>query len=108
VAMGFVSGYFGLPSLRIEPGEASMVALTSDRKQIGVRPRGDRAAMTWGCRPRRREGANRFDGVRLAARWDPTRSEIVGGIIMIALMKCRTKTATSWTEAIGRRGEGRR
>jgi hypothetical protein len=37
-----------------------------------------------------------------------TRSEIVGGIVMVALMKCRTKTAASQTEAVGRRGEGRR
>jgi hypothetical protein len=37
-----------------------------------------------------------------------TRIEIVGGIVMVALMKCRTKAAASRTEAGGRRGEGRR
>ena len=37
-----------------------------------------------------------------------TRIEIVGGMVMVALMKCRTKTASSRTEAVGRPGEGRR
>jgi hypothetical protein len=37
-----------------------------------------------------------------------TRIEIVGGIVMVALMKCRTKTSASRTEAVGSRGEGRR
>ena len=36
------------------------------------------------------------------------RTVIVGGIVTAALMKYRTKTATSWTEAIRRYGERRR
>ena len=84
-----------------------MIVLMSDRKQIGVRLRGERANVV-GCRLRRREGANRFDDLQLAARWDETRSEIVGGIVMVALMKCRTKTAASRTEAVWPPREGRR
>src|ERR1700685_691223 len=37
-----------------------------------------------------------------------TRIEIVGGIVMVALMKCRTKAAASRTEDVGRREGGRR
>ena len=33
---------------------------------------------------------------------------IVGGFVLVALMKCRTKAAAYRTEAVGRRGEGRR
>jgi hypothetical protein len=33
---------------------------------------------------------------------------IVGGMVIAGLMKCRTKTATSWPEAIPRRGARRR
>jgi hypothetical protein len=35
---------------------------------------------------------------------EKARTVIVGGIILAGLMKCRTKTATSWPEAIPRRG----
>jgi hypothetical protein len=105
--MGFLSGSFGLSSRRL----AAMLCehdrfderLEANRGSLA---RGARANVV-GCRLRRCEGANRFDDLQLAARWE-TRSEIVGGIVMVALMKCHIKTAASRTEAVGRRGEGRR
>ena len=84
-----------------------MIVLMSDRKQIGVRSRGERAPMLWdaGCDAVRVQIASTTSNWRRDGR---TRIEIVGGIVMVALMKCRTKTAASRTEAVGRRGEGRR
>ena len=85
-----------------------MIVPMSDRKQIGVRLRGERAPRLWdeGC-----------DGVKaqiasmiplIGGAMGEKRSEIVGSLVIVALMKCRTKTAASRTEAVGRRGEGRR
>jgi hypothetical protein len=54
----------------LQPCEASMIVLMSDRKQNrGSLARGGRANVV-GCRLRRREGANRFDDLQLAARWE--------------------------------------
>ena len=82
-----------------------MIVLMSDRKQIGVRSRGERAPMLWDAG---RE-AERAQIASAASNW--WRDGIDAkpdcwGVVMVALMKCRTKTAASWTEAIGRRGEG--
>ena len=55
-----------------------MIVLMSDRKQIGVRLRGERAPMV-GCRLRRREGANRFDDLQLAARWERREARLLVG-----------------------------
>ena len=82
-----------------------MIVLMSDWKQIGVRSRGERAPMMQAATLRGRKSLRRPP---IGGAMGETRSEIVGGIVMVALMKCRTKTAASRTEAVGRRGEGRR
>ena len=47
-AMGFVSGGFGLSPLPgLPPSEGSMIVLTRDRQQIGIRSRGKRAPVAW-------------------------------------------------------------
>jgi hypothetical protein len=42
----------------LQPGEASLIVVMSDREQIGVRSRGERAPMLWdaGCDAMRRDG----------------------------------------------------
>ena len=45
-----------------------MIVLTSDWQQIEIRSRGERAPMAWDEGREAREGANRFDGLQLAAR----------------------------------------
>ena len=47
-AMGFVSGSSDCRRVGLQPCEASMIVLTSDRMQIGIGPRGERAPMAWG------------------------------------------------------------
>ena len=84
-----------------------MIVLTSDRKQIGARLLRGRAPMLWDAG---RE-AERAQIASAASNW--WRDGIDAkpdcwGVVMVALMKCRTKTAASWIEATGRRGEGRR
>jgi hypothetical protein len=83
-----------------------MIVLTSDRKQIGVRSRGERAPMLWNAgrdavRAQTASTASnwRRDGIdaKRDCWWDRHGR----------LMKCRTETAASWTEVVGRRGEGR-
>ena len=88
----------------LQPSEASVIVLTSDRKQIGVRSRGERAPMASDAG----RDAVRAQIASTASNWrrggrDAKRD--VGGILIVALMKCRTKTATYWTEAVGRAGK---
>ena len=66
--MGFVSGSFGLSSLRLAAmrGEQDRFDERSEANR-GSLARGSRANVV-GCRLRRRESANRFDGLQLAAR----------------------------------------
>ena len=83
-----------------------MIVLMSDRKQIGVRSHGERAPMLWDAG----RGAVRAQVASTASNWRRDGIEAKRDCWWDrhgALMKCRTKTAASWTEAIGRRGEGR-
>ena len=47
-------------------------------------------------------GLKSFRSPPIVGMMDWARTVIVGGIVTAALMKYRTKTATSWTEAIRR------
>src|ERR1700692_1080634 len=52
-------------------------------------------------------GLKSFRSPPIVGMMDGARTVIVSGIVTAALMKYRTKTATSWTEAIRRHGERR-
>jgi hypothetical protein len=77
--MGFVSDSFGLSSRRFAamPGEHDRFDERSEANR-GSLARGARANVV-GCRPRRREGANRFDGLQFAARWDRREARLLVG-----------------------------
>src|SRR6202034_2250099 len=74
----------------------------------------NRPCMRWKCAPVASD--ERCDFWRLKSFRSPpivgvmewARTVIVGGIVTAALMKYRTKTTTSWTEAIRRYEERRR
>ena len=77
------------------PGEARPMVLTGDWKQIGVRLAWKaRGGVCVGYRPRRHKSADRFGGLRLTAGWKRQEARGVDGIVVVALMTCRTKTAT--------------
>ena len=55
-----------------------------------------------------RGGLKLFRPPPIVGVMERARTVIVGGIVTAALMKYRTKTTTSWTEAVRRYEEGRR
>src|ERR1700728_2550480 len=77
--MGFVSGSFGVPARRLAAmrGEHDRFDERSEANR-GSLARGGRANVV-GCRLRRREGANRFDDLQLAARWERRESRLLAG-----------------------------
>src|SRR3984957_12097881 len=74
----------------------------------------NRPCMRWKCAPVASDERCDFWRAQVVSiasdcgMMDWARTVIVGGIVTAALMKYRTKTATSWTEAIRRYGERRR
>ena len=89
------------------PRKANMLGLASGRhrKRACVRWKCARVASDERCEFGRAQVVSIASIVGVMER---ARTVIVGGIVTAALMKYRTKTATSWTEAIRCYGERRR
>ena len=104
--MGFVCEGFGLWPVRLGVRRGAPDGfdgrLEADRSSTAWKARG----VCVGYRPRRHKERRSVRRSPIDGWVEKARSEGVDGIVVVALMTCRTKTATSVSGSIGHRGEG--